>query len=627
MQEQSKRIGRKRRKPLSTRSTLALAVLLIFSTLLCIGLTSSSLSAQQGSVVAVSRRERWESDGKVTEPDFAFSLASSQVLKVSPLFEGYYQKHNGKTSLGAPITTAFPTNRGWLQFYSLGALFLPDKQQSELEGAKDVVAGLISTGVTDRSTGVERLSLLPSLLNAGSQVPIGGQGSSLTYVNVRRMMSSSLLTKHAVSSPSLSKNVFVKMGTFLGQEVGHFIPQSLWTYMNRADVSPDSWVKDFGLPETEVISFTAKKDGQLHHMQIQVFERDALLLDQDALDASGQPVVQRVTSGLDYLNTLGGPDIAVKTQQTVWAQGISPLLSLPAKGQEVAHVGENFPLTLLGEAQWQSGMLWYHVQWSAPKTSGNGWITASAVSYNSPSSMLSHASVDVLSSDLGKYLSQNGDRVGVAVYDMTRQRTYTYNGNIPFAMASSMKVPIMLAFFDKLESQGQEPDDDQMQLLTTMIENSDNDSASSLFFDELGGAEAITNYLQKIGVAGLTPDGDSWGYSTITPQTMVTLLTLLQQGKILTPYDRSIALNLMRNVETDQQVGVGDTTPQGASVALKDGWVVGPDSLWVMNSSGIVTRGKEIYIIAVYTQRQNALEDGQSIVRRVCKTIADKLLS
>lgn len=602
-------------------------ILLVFSTLLCIGLTSSSLSAKQGSVVAVSRRERWESDGKVTEPDFAFSLTSSQALKVSPLFEGYYQKHNGRANLGVPVTAAFPTNRGWLQFYSLGALFLPDKQQGDLADAKDVVSNLISTGVSDRSTGVERLSLLPSLLNAGSQVPIGGKGSSLTYVNVRRMISSSLLAKHAASSPPLSKNVFVKMGIFLGQDVGHFIPQTLWTYMNRADISPDGWQKDFGLPETEVVPFTVKKDGQIHHMQVQVFERDALLLDQDTLDASGHPIAQRLTSGLDYLNTLGGPDIAVKTQQTVWAQGDSSLLSLPVKGQEMAQVGQNFPLTLLGEAEWQSGMLWYHVQWSAPKNSGNGWITASAVSYNSPSTMLSHASLDVLSSDLAKYLRQNGDSVGVAVYDITRQRTYTYNGNVSFAMASSMKVPIMLAFFDKLESQGQEPDDDQMQLLTTMIENSDNDSASALFFDELGGASAITSYLQKIGVTGLEPNNDAWGYSNVTPQTMVTLLTLLQQGKILTPYDRAIVLNLMRNVETDQQVGVGDTVPQGALVALKDGWVVGPDSLWVMNSSGIITRGKETYIIAVYTQRQNALEDGQGIARRVCKTVADKLLS
>lgn len=627
MQERSKKAKRTRIKPLSPKSTLILMALLVFSTLLCIGLTSSSLSAQQGSVVAVSRRERWESDGKVTVPDFAFSLASSQALKVSPLFEGYYQKHNGGANLGVPVTAAFPTNRGWLQFYSLGALFLPDKQQGDLADAKDVVANLISTGVSDRSTGVERLSLLPSLLNAGSQVPIGGQGSSLTYVNVRRMISSSLLAKHAASSPPLSKNIFVKMGIFLGQDVGHFIPQTLWTYMNRADISPDGWQKDFGLPETEVVPFTMKKDGQIHHMQVQVFERDALLLDQDALDASGHPIAQRLTSGLDYLNTLGGPDIAVKTQQTVWAQGESSLLSLPVKGQEMAHVGQNFPLTLLGEAEWQSGMLWYHVQWTAPKNSGNGWITASAVSYNAPSTKLSHASIDVLSSDLAKYLRQNGDRVGVAVYDITRQRTYTYNGNASFPMASSMKVPIMLAFFDKLESQGLEPDDDQMQSLTTMIENSDNDSASALFFDELGGASAITNYLQKIGVTGLESNNDAWGYSTVTPQTMVTLLTLLQQGKILTPYDRAIALKLMQNVETDQQVGVGDTVPQGVSVALKDGWVVGPDSLWVMNSSGIITRGNETYIIAVYTQRQNALEDGQGIARRVCKTIADKLLS
>jgi hypothetical protein len=44
-----------------------------------------------------------------------------------------------------------------------------------------------------------------------------------------------------------------------------------------------------------------------------------------------------------------------------------------------------------------------------------------------------------------------------------------------------------------------------------------------------------------------------------------------------------------------------------------------------MNSSGIVTVGKETYIISVYTQQQEALEDGQAIARKVCRTIASLL--
>jgi hypothetical protein len=82
----------------------------------------------------------------------------------------------------------------------------------------------------------------------------------------------------------------------------------------------------------------------------------------------------------------------------------------------------------------------------------------------------------------------------------------------------------------------------------------------------------------------------------------------------------------MENVESDQQVGVGDTVPGGANVAMKDGWVTGHDNLWGMNTSGIVTLGKEIYIISIYTQEQSSLDDEQAIVRQVCSTVASSLI-
>ena len=55
---------------------------------------------------------------------------------------------------------------------------------------------------------------------------------------------------------------------------------------------------------------------------------------------------------------------------------------------------------------------------------------------------------------------------------------------------------------------------------------------------------------------------------------------------------------------------------------MKDGWVVGPDGLWTMNSSGIVWQGQQTYLIAVYTQGQQSLDDGQAIARNVCGAVA-----
>ena len=59
---------------------------------------------------------------------------------------------------------------------------------------------------------------------------------------------------------------------------------------------------------------------------------------------------------------------------------------------------------------------------------------------------------------------------------------------------------------------------------------------------------------------------------------------------------------------------------------MKVGWVTGPDDLWVMNSSGIVTYQGVTDVIAVYTDRDPTLEEGFEIVERVCGAIADALL-
>lgn len=233
-------------------------------------------------------------------------------------------------------------------------------------------------------------------------------------------------------------------------------------------------------------------------------------------------------------------------------------------------------------------------------------------------------SIDKLSPALSAYLSRLGSNAGVKIYDVTHQHFYAYNGDAQFLTASSIKVPIMLAFFAMTEKQGREPNASEMQLLTAMIERSDNDAASALF-NAIGKAAGLTNYLQQIGVSGLKPNNEAWGYSQITPRAMVSLLTQLHNNAILTATDRATALNLMQHVETDQRWGVGDTAPAGATFAMKNGWVPGPDGLWSVNTSGIVNAGGVTYIISVYTQEQSSLEAGQDIVRQVCRSVASAL--
>jgi hypothetical protein len=186
------------------------------------------------------------------------------------------------------------------------------------------------------------------------------------------------------------------------------------------------------------------------------------------------------------------------------------------------------------------------------------------------------------------------------------------------------KVPIMLTFLDMIERQGRKPASHEMRLLTTMIENSNNASASVLY-NKIGGAAGTARFLRKIGVTGLQPNPKAWGYSLVTPLAMVNLLIRLYEGHILTGHDRQLALSLMEHVQANQRAGVGDTAPRGARVALKDGWVPGPDGLWAVNSSGIVIAGRETYIISVYTKEEPSLEAGRNAVRQICRTMISRL--
>jgi beta-lactamase class A len=225
----------------------------------------------------------------------------------------------------------------------------------------------------------------------------------------------------------------------------------------------------------------------------------------------------------------------------------------------------------------------------------------------------------------GSHVASSGIVMNTVVYDVTHNRYSTYNASTLFVTGSSMKVPIMLTFFDMIEREGRQPTTYEYGLLKTMIENSNNDSASALYYGEIGGAAGVASYMNRIGISGLYPNPHAWGWSRIYPSTMVHLLTRLYNGTILTASHRSLALYYMEHVEADQRVGVGDTAPKGATVALKDGWVVAPDGLWAMNSSGIVKLGRQTYVIASYTREDPSLLAGQNAVRQICAQVASQL--
>ena len=291
------------------------------------------------------------------------------------------------------------------------------------------------------------------------------------------------------------------------------------------------------------------------------------------------------------------------------------------------HLGANFPLTLTLQFATVDGKVLDEASWETPGRHGTGWLPAAALTTIQPTG-IANASFDALDTALADYLADYKTRVGVELYDVTRGVTYTYNADRPYLVASSMKVPIMLTLLTQLEAKGRGPNATERSLLTTMIENSRNAYASALYI-EIGYQAGINAFMKKVGISGLTPQTPAigWGWSTITPAAMVALLERLHAGTVLNATDRALAFKLMEHIQADQRVGVGDSSPAGATIALKDGWVEGPDDLYVMNSSGIVTLGSETYIVAAYTMDDKSFAEGFAIVRHICKAIGPHMVA
>jgi len=229
--------------------------------------------------------------------------------------------------------------------------------------------------------------------------------------------------------------------------------------------------------------------------------------------------------------------------------------------------------------------------------------------------------LEALSPELATYATQQGDAMGVAIYDLTRKRQYTYNGDASFILASSSKVYILCAYLDMLEQQGRGPNSSERAQMTAMITQSDNNAAQYLF-DKLGRVTGQNAYLQKLGITGYIGSGRDWGYAQLSANAMVRMFMLLQTGQTLNAEDRALALDLLGRVDLGRW-GVGTKAPAGATVYMKDGWVTGPDDLWYQSSSGIVVTSGETYIISVYSRQKNY---DWSKVEHVCELAAQTLV-
>lgn len=210
-------------------------------------------------------------------------------------------------------------------------------------------------------------------------------------------------------------------------------------------------------------------------------------------------------------------------------------------------------------------------------------------------------------------------KVSAAVLDLESGDSAVH-GDGAFDTASIVKVDILAALLLQHQEAGTRLSAGEKAYATTMIENSDNTSASALW-DVIGKAAGLDAANEKFGLTGTEGgDGALWG---LTQTTAADQLTLLQQvfgdDSVLSAASRSYLQGLMGRIEADQRWGVS-AAADGSGWALKNGWLPrSTTGLWDVNSIGRVTVDGHEYLVAVLSNGNSTQAKGISLVEAAAK--------
>jgi hypothetical protein len=246
---------------------------------------------------------------------------------------------------------------------------------------------------------------------------------------------------------------------------------------------------------------------------------------------------------------------------------------------------------------------------SSPAGSAGARTSTAAPSSGATQSVDSHRA-DPFSAAVDGYLTGRSGTVLAAVYDVRTGQSWRLGDGPAQDEASVVKVDILETLLSASDGTGLSSDN--QGLAEQMIEDSDNDAATSLWY-AAGGTAGVSAYNDRVGLTRTTPSDcvvcagfpwQGWGLTTTVPYDQITLLKqLIEPGPTLTSGERGYALSLLENVTPDQAWGVSGGVPAGVTVALKNGWLpLNDDNTdWQINSEGWVSGDGRDYLISVLT--------------------------
>jgi beta-lactamase class A len=232
---------------------------------------------------------------------------------------------------------------------------------------------------------------------------------------------------------------------------------------------------------------------------------------------------------------------------------------------------------------------------------------------------------------LSKLVAERSGDYGIAALDLRDGSTVAINGDIPYPMASTVKIAIAAAYLAEVD-QGRRSLGDLIvgrpaaKVMELMIVRSDNNATDQLLA-ALGGPVAIQQWLWSQKLTGMRIDrtiaqllrerghlADS--KDVATPVAMVTLLNKLDNGTVLTAQSRNFLFGLMSRCATGTR-RIRALLPAGTLVEDKTGTLDG-----VTNDVGVITMpdGRRV-AVAVFARGGR---DRQPVIAEVARAIYDR---
>ena len=230
---------------------------------------------------------------------------------------------------------------------------------------------------------------------------------------------------------------------------------------------------------------------------------------------------------------------------------------------------------------------------------------------------------------------------GVFIVDLDNGSYIDLDGSVSFASASTIKVPILVAFFQDVDAgkirldelltmktemiadgsgdmQYKKPGTQYtaLEVATKMITISDN-TATNMLIERLGGAELLNQRFRSWGlmhtvIRNRLPDIE--GTNTTTPRELASLIAILHKGELVSLQARARMMDIMQRNEINTLLPKG--LGSGATIAHKTGNIgsISADAGLVETPSG------KRYLISVIVKRPHNNEAAEELIRKISRT-------